>query len=179
MNRGFSLAVALISALALTVPAKAAEKIEGGFGLKLGEKFEPTSDTPKMDMQDGTPAYRFKTEKGFRSFTHYYVRITPTTHQIYGIFAFGRAENTERGKKEQALVMELLSQKYGEVETVTGMAVMHHTLAIKQENRYVMTRVTGFSPVLVEIHYHDEELQKLAERERLAIEGKKTDASGL
>ena len=88
--------------------AFAADAIEGAFGLKLGDIFDSSKAISKSSLTDGTPMYQFRPEKPFRSFSSYYVMITPTTHKIYAIWGIGSVQNTESGKKEQAIVMQAI-----------------------------------------------------------------------
>jgi hypothetical protein len=162
-----------------TFSAVGADKIEGAFGKKLGDVFDPSSAIGTSKLTDGTPMYEFSTTNGFRSFKTYYVLITPTTHKIYSIWGIGNVENTEAGQKEQAVVMELLKKKYGVEETQGLIDTMGDVRRIDQGNRYVLTKLTGFMDVTIDIRYYDSDLDKLAEAERLAAETKKADDSGL
>ncbi len=162
-----------------TFSAVGADKIEGAFGKKLGDVFDPSSAVGTSKLTDGTPMYEFSTTNGFRSFKTYYVLITPTTHKIYSIWGIGSVENTEAGQKEQAVVMELLKKKYGVEETQGLIDTMGDVRRIDQGNRYVLTKLTGFMDVTIDIRYYDSDLDKLAEAERLAAETKKADDSGL
>jgi len=154
-------------------------KIDGAFGKKLGGIFNPAGAIGTSQLTDGTPMYQFSPEKPFRSFTRYYVLITPTTHKIYAIWGIGDVENTETGKKEQTLLTELLEKKYGVTEKRGVMDSLLDRNKISHGSRYAMTKVTGIIDVAIEIRYHDGDLEAEAEKERLAIEGKKVDASGL
>ena len=164
----------------LFVPsALAVDKLEGAFGEKLGDVFEPAKAIGKSALTDGTPMYQFKPDKPFRSFSKYYVLITPTTHKIYSIWGIGRVEKTESGKKEQALLMQLLTEKYGSEDKPGLMDAFSDSKHISQGQRYILTKITGFTDTTIEIRYYDMDLEKSAEQERLAIEGKKVDRSGL
>ena len=55
----------------------------------------------------------------------------------------------------------------------------YDTRRVTQGSRYVMTKITGLVDTTIEIRYSETDLQKIAEKERLAIEGKKVDKSGL
>ncbi|MGA3164256.1 MAG: hypothetical protein ABSD77_08715 [Verrucomicrobiota bacterium] len=162
-----------------TFSAIGADKIEGAFGKKLGDVFYPASAIGTSKLTDGTPMYQFSTTNGFRSFKTYYVMITPTTHKIYSIWGIGPVENTEAGQKEQAVVMELLKKKYGVEEKQGIFDTMGDVKRIDQGNRYIITKLTGFMDVTIDIRYYDSDLEKLAETERLAAETKKADDSGL
>ncbi len=158
--------------------------ITGAFGKKLGDVFDPASAIGKGALTDGTPMYQFQPDKPFRSFTSYYVLITPTSHLIYAIWGIGPCENAESGEKEQALLMELLEKKYGPKDAddvFKGFRDhLNKTQSITQGGRYVMTQVPhAFQNQTVEVRYVSSGLSKTAEIERLKSEGKKVDASGL
>jgi hypothetical protein len=154
-------------------------KLEGAFGKKLGDIFNPATAIGKSALTDGTPMYQFLPDKPFRSFTRYFVMITPTTHKIYAIWGVGPAANTEAGKKEQALVMELLQQKYGPKDKAGLGDGFYDAEHITQGGRSVLTKITGFTDTTIEVRYEDRTLEKTAEQERLKLEGKKVDPSGL
>jgi hypothetical protein len=161
-------------------PSPAApDNIEGAFGKKLGEVFNPDYAIGTSKLTDGTPMYEFSTPNGFRSFKRYYVMITPTTHKIYSIWGVGSVENTEAGQKEQAVLMELLRQKYGSEEKQGVFDTIGDVKRIDRGNRYIVTKISGFSDVTLDIRYYDGDLAKLAEKERLATEAKTADKSGL
>jgi len=162
-----------------TSSAIGADKIEGAFGEKLGDIFDPASAIGTSKLTDGTPMYEFSTTNGFRSFKTYYVMVTPTTHKIYSIWGTGSVENTEAGQKEQAVIMELLKKKYGDEDNQGVLDTIGDVKRIDQGNRYIATKLTGFMDVTLDIRYYDTDLEKLAETERLAIETKKADGSGL
>jgi hypothetical protein len=50
---------------------------------------------------------------------------------------------------------------------------------IDQGDRYVITKVSGFTNVTLDVRYYDNALTKQAEKERLELEAKKVDSSGL
>ncbi len=82
----------------------------------LGCKFDPNFAVYKSSLTDGIPIYRFIPVKPFRSFSRYYVMITPESHQIYKIWAIGDIENIGKGNKERDLILTLLEKKYGKQE---------------------------------------------------------------
>jgi hypothetical protein len=157
----------------------AADKLEGAFGKKLGDVFDPSSAIDTSKLTDGTPMYEFSTTNDFRSFKRYYVMVTPTTHKIYSIWGIGNVENTEAGQKEQAVIMELLKQKYGTEGKQGLLDTMGDVKRISQGSRYVLTKLSGFLDVTLDIRYYDADLEKVAEKERLAEETKNADKSGL
>ena len=169
----------LVSFIAIQASVFATDKIEGAFGMALGQKFDPEKAIGTSSLTDGTPMYQFNPEKPFRSFTKYFVMITPTSHQIYSIWGMGSSENTETAQKEQAVVIEILKQKYGEEEKQGLMDTISDIKQIIQGDRNVIVKVSGFTDVAIDIRYTDSKPEELAENERLALEAKKVDSSGL
>jgi len=155
------------------------EKIEGAFGIKLGEVFDPANAVGKGALTDGTPMYQFSPAKPFRSFKSYYILITPKTNRVYSIWGIGEFENTPTAQKEQDLVLEILKQKYGDRKKEGLMDRLSDLKQIVQGDRSVVVKINGVIDVTMDIRYYDEPLRKLAEKERLEIEAKKVDASGL
>jgi hypothetical protein len=88
-------------------------------------------------------------------------------------------ETVESGKKEQTVIMELLKQKYGAEANLGMLDAMGDVKRISQGSRYVLTKLTGFADVTIDIRYYDSDLEKLAEKERLAAETQTADKSGL
>jgi hypothetical protein len=173
------LILATFTLIVIASAAFAVEPIEGAFGIKLGDAFDPAKAISRASMTDGTPMYQFRPEKPFRSFSKYYVLVTPSTHKVYCIWGIGRVENTETGKKEQAIVMQAIEEKYGPQDNAGLMDGFYDSQHITQGSKMVMTKITGFMDTTIEIRYYDNELEKVAEQERLAIEGKKVDKTGL
>lgn len=159
--------------------AFASEPIEGAFGQKFGDVFDIEKAISKGALTSGTPMYEFKPDKGFRSFSRYFVLVTPATHKIYSIWGLGKVPNKETGAQEQSLVMQLLSEKYGDIDKADPMDAFNNIKHITKGSRYVLTKIDGVMDFSIEIRYVDQELEKLAEKERLVIEAKKVDASGL
>ena len=123
--------------------------------------------------------YQFAPQNPFRSLTKYYVLITPTTNKIYSIWGMGAAGNTETGKKEQDVIMALLTQKYGSPKKEGVFDALYDAKQISQGNRTVLTKVTGFVDATLEIRYYDHDIEKVGEQERLAIEARKAGGKGL
>ena len=170
----------VVASILLCAPATHAEdKIEGAFGKKLGDTFDPATAIGKGALTDGTVMYQFTPQSPFRSLTKYYVLITPTTNKIYSIWGLGDAGNTATGKKEQDVLMELLTQKYGAPKKEGLFDALHDAKQISQGSRSVLTKVTGFVDATLEIRYYDHDISKVAEKERLAIEAKKAGGTGL
>ena len=105
--------------------------------------------------------------------------ITPKTNKVYAIWGIGTMKNTETAKKEQKVVMAILQEKYGKRDKKGLFDGIYDIERVDQGNRYVVTKVSGYSDVTLDIRYNDSKLSKLAENERILLESKKVDSSGL
>ena len=155
------------------------EEITGAFGINLGNNFDPSSAIGKRELTDGTPMYPFSPKKNFRSFSRYYVLITPKTQKVYSIWGIGSMENDPTCKKEQQLLMAILQKKYGKKEKKDLFSSLYDTEMIDQGDKFILTKCSGFTDVTIDIRYKDQKLEKLAENERIKLESEKLDSSGL
>ncbi len=171
--------ILLASCLLVAETAPAQEKINSAFGMTLGAVFDPANAIGTAALTDGTPMYQFNASMPFRSFTEYYVLITPKTHKIYGIWGIGAIENDPTCKKEQELLLAMLEQKYGKKEKDDLLSAFYDFRMISQGNRSVVTKCSGFMDVTIEVRYKDTTLEKLADSERISLESKRVDSSGL
>lgn len=160
-------------------PALAEEKIKGAFGMLLGESFDLEESIGKGSLTDGTPMYQFKPKIAFRSFSEYFVLVTPKSHKVYAIWGIGDIKNSATCKKEQKLLMAILKDKYGENKENDLFSSLYDREIISQDDRYVMTKCDGYTDVTIEIRYEDKKYAQLAENERIELESKKLDSSGL
>jgi hypothetical protein len=131
------------------------------------------------ETESGAILYRFKPKSPLRSFTEYYVAVTPKGKQIYSIRARGEMRNNEVCKKEQVVVVELLKKKYGPPEKRGLADELSDSDTIRQGNRGIVVKCTGLFSVTIDIGYIDSVLAQQAERERIELEVKKVDSSGL
>ena len=155
------------------------DPISAAFGIKLGSNFDVTSSIGSNSLTDGTTMYKFKTENSFRSFSRYYVLITPKTEKVYSIWGIGDIDSDAMCEKEQDLLMAILVKKYGEMSEQSLMSSLYDSKTISQGDKSVSTKCTGFSDITIDIRYYDHELKTLAEKERIELESDKLDASGL
>ena len=156
-----------------------AQKIKGAFGMKLGDYFDTSKAIGSSSVSDGTPLYEFEVKKTFRSFSKYYVAITPKTKKIAAIWAVGHMKSEGLGEKEQDLIMSLLQDKYGKSDYL-NFNNLFGCKAFKKGKRQIITKVSGFGKnITISIRYEDETLEDLAEKERISLESKKVDSSAL
>ena len=155
------------------------QPIDSAFGISLGGIFDTVKAVGKSSLTDGTPMYMFQPTKPFRSFSKYYVLITPKTNKVYGIWAIGDVESDPMCKKEQDLLMAILTKKYGQSGNKDLMSNFMDVETIQSDNRKIITKCSGYSDVTIDIRYYDNDLKSIAEKERIELESEKLDASGL
>lgn len=72
-------------AFSFVASVNAADKIEGAFGLRLGDRFEPTTHAKSiLHLGEG---FEFSPKKPNSAFSDYLVFVTPQSHLIYQIAA--------------------------------------------------------------------------------------------
>ncbi len=161
---------------AVALSSLAGEPIEGAFGRKLGDVFDPSSSIRTERAADGTPEgapiYEFSPATRFGSFEHYYARITPATHKIWSLEAVRDVEDKEAAQREQAAIMQQLKEKYGvekEIRNPNGMGEMRRS---GQGRRYIETQLTGFIHVTLSVRCGDVDLMRaaVAEEDAAAVE---------
>ena len=164
----------------------AEEEITGAFGIKLGQilSWQMIRDSELAFTHGIDNMYSFYPEKKFRSFSFYSIAITPKTRRIYNIFASGDMDDDSTCEKEQALIMAILKQKYGEVDKLSSAlaSLDPHYInpqIIEQGDRKVGTVCSRLPDVDLSISYSDSRLSELAENERIELESSKVDSSGL
>ena len=178
MRRIFSF-LSLLFVFTLSGNAYSSNPINGAFGIELGAFYNPNSAIGKSSLTDGTTMYQFKPEKPFRSFSRYYVLITPKTNKVYGIWAIGDIDGDAKCGKEQDLLMAILSKKYGKSDNQDVMSSFMDIEKIAIGNRRILTKCSGYSDVTIDIRYYDDDLKLIAEEERIELESEKLDSSGL
>lgn len=169
----------------------AQEPITGAFGMTLGSVYDHNSTIDIIGTTEGVMLYKFQPQKKFRSFSRYYIKITPKTDKIYCIWASGDIVKPEVGKKEQAVLMSILENKYGDSEGDE----LFDWKRIDQGNRYILVKLSeendmseegfnayvtmsnrsnvklsDFSYEKIVIRYYDNALSQLAEKERIEEE---------
>ncbi len=76
--------------------------------------------------------------------------------------------------------MAVLQKKYGKEDKGGLISSLYDIKEIDQEDRYLLTKCTNnFSDASISIQYKDKKLGALAEDERILLESKAIDSSGL
>ena len=167
-----ALFVAILSAM-FVMQANAEQKITGAFGVKLGC---PLSDLDTQNCDD--EGCIFTPTNPISSFDLYTLTYTPKTRRVFSIAGSGDYPDQLTCKKEMDVIVSLLEKKYGKAKKVEGF--MNLTADITQGRMSVHVRCeNNLSDVLLSVVYLDVELAKLNGKERIELESKKRDASGL
>ena len=158
---------ALLLALLLPLlahPVFGAEKIEGAFGFKLGQKFDPTapilSTEKDYHFQDVYPATPPVPNEQFPT---YYVRITPITHLITTIISVGKSVAGDAGVEAKQAVEAYLQAKYGEGSSKFADNIRQDRRAIVVGGAWNPART------ITTVSYIDSDLNAQADREQAQL----------
>lgn len=149
--------VLMVLALATSVNASAAEKIEGDFGLKLGAKFDPSKAIGTAKSPEGRTMYEFKPTEPYNAFNHYYVLIDSSTKVIWSIRAEGTFGSTAVADQELIILRAKLRKKYYDPQS--KFAHLKFTGFIGDQNRGLKTYTSGSKGRTVELIYLDRVLR--------------------
>jgi hypothetical protein len=173
--------IAAIGLVACILSASGAEQIQGAFGIRFGQEFTPSQAVKIRKTKAGDPMYQFVPKAPYEAFTTYYVLTTPTSNSVYCIWAIGPQCEKADAIAQQAVLMKLLREKYGEIEKPElPSEVIERRQRIKNYPREVSCFVGGISSFSnLEIQYLDTRLEELAEKERIEAKAATVDAVGL
>jgi hypothetical protein len=93
----------------------AASPVDGAFGFKLGDVFDPKKPEWGAVRVSGTDleCYVLQAPKPIKQFSHYAVWISEGTNKIYMIVAGGFYDDQEDAMRRFTVVSEALGKKYG------------------------------------------------------------------
>jgi hypothetical protein len=162
--------------------AKESGKIVGGFGLRLGQRFDLKYSTGTLKFPDavtvnGATIFIEKTNYSFRpkvplpGFDFYCVGTTPRSNYVYIISAMKTDfDSFVAACNEHDRVLKVLEQKYGKATLTSYPEVQYNT--ITQDKREVMLTFgssTNSGPSLT-ITYKDTALYQQAKQEQMEID---------
>ena len=112
----------------LVATTHAAEKIEGAFGLRFGEVFEPTAAPVAVQSRTDNffGAYEFKPDKPNPAFSTYVVWVSPASHRIYKIAAVRTFADFDERERTAAKLVAALSNKYSDTPVLQGPVSQYH-----------------------------------------------------
>ena len=154
--------------------------IEGGFGIKLGDKIDINTLERKPGGDSDRGEYLFTPENPYEALTEYSVFVSPqgTAYQIQaiGVFRNGDACRAELARLEQALTEKYGSPVDDRRAKITGIS----RVSFGDDSRRVVASCDGFFKYKLKLTYSDKSLEEMAEKgeERQAIPETR-DTSGL
>lgn len=167
--------------LILATSALGSEKIEGAFGLKLGDPFQPkNAAVSKFGFAAG---YEFTPEKPNSALTTYFVYITPNSHLIYQIVAVGTAEDSQSASNMSKKIRAIVGRKYEDTPTNDESIEQgaRRVEVVKRES-FVSQQISK-TQYSFAVFYTDTRLQSQASQERSENERKEllkdADTTGL
>jgi hypothetical protein len=112
--------------------------------------------------------YEFTPSKKSDFFKSFYVLITPKTNKIYSIWAISAVDKIEKIVEGEKDLVERLRKKYGESKNEGAFAYpLPDAIRFEQGKRSIVLKAhdhgDGFA---MDITYLDNDLEKLAEKER-------------
>jgi len=158
------------------------QEITGAFGVVLGTKVNLPQWKKTAETTDNKPLYGFTPRNPLQGFTHYYFKATPKTGIIYCVYAQSDCEDTAACRNRQAVILDLLRKKYGEKAEQNLYDTLSDREVITRGTRNIQLKCTGIDGigrVTLNLFYTDDDLEKQAEKERVELEGKTINGSGL
>jgi len=158
-----------------------ANKIEGGFGLKIGDIFSVKAATGFSETTSGEKLYEVQPSKKIKYFKKYYVLITPKTHKIRQIWGIGNYANKASCEKDLDVLEVMLEKKYGKfIKPSFSMDTAKYVSDPTNKDRDIIIKCNGFmKPISFYIMYKDSALDDLSKKEEAEIEAEKMDSSAL
>ena len=106
--------IALTSCFTQITTAGEIEKIDRAFGMTLGDTFDTRGTRSTVSKQTGERIYWFKPGPEFKTFTKYFVSITPGSQKIYTIGGTRVFQTSEECENELDIVTSILAEQYGD-----------------------------------------------------------------
>lgn len=153
----------------------ASKGIEGAFGIKLGQVFDPSSALGVKDMAG--PYYRFKPVGPVAPLNEYFLRITPKTHKVYEIEASWKFRDKAAGINAFSALSSTLEKKYGPLEMASE---DNHLFRVrKSDDKILMLTMSDANEGTLQVQYTDIALTVAAGQERREIQAAEAKAGGL
>jgi hypothetical protein len=150
----------------VVIPARAVEKIEGAFGLKLGDVWHPKE---KPDMKyGGGEGYTFTPAQPNSAFSDYLVWITPESHRIFKIMAIGVAPDGKTAEARCAGIAAVLNEKYGGCGFAQRVTVEDRAVCTQLYPQQVRQASEPQPPIMYAVWYEDSILSAQAVTEKNA-----------
>jgi len=155
-----------------------ANQIDGAFGFKFGEVFDPSTALEKRPVSAGGYLYVVKPPSPNELFSDYFLVITPKSHKIVGIWANRSYKDRTEALEKQAVLKPILEGKYGKA---VGNGEQSNKFVIQHPDESVSVTILGNSDkeAYILIKYHSDKLNKIFIQEMQEEGTGKVDKSGL
>ena len=162
----------------LSVMLLFAEEIIGGFGLKLGEKFDEKLVESSQQTENGETLYEVTPPKKVKYFQKYFVMTTPLSGKIREIWGVGYFTTLEECVNNMDVLVLIMEKKYGKFEKPEY--ATEQVKYIRLGNREILIKCSkSFAGGDLYLQYTDSDLNKLNKVEKAEMESKNIDASAL
>jgi hypothetical protein len=165
---------------AVPVPVAAPpEQIDGAFGLKFGQVFDPSKALATAKTTAGETLYKVKPPTPNSYFDRYYVELTPNTKKIFHVWALGPVPSESEGKIRRDSLARAIEAKY---HAKRGLFDNDFARILLQGDTTITvktSRQSGGGGYQLELRYKDATLAKEGNNEAVNNDVKKMDSSGL
>lgn len=152
-------------------PQKPEKKVRPKIKSFLGQTFGNTFKSGTPQKTETEIRYKFTPEKPFRKFSVYFVYVTPKTNRIYKVACMAKIQDSNA---EEKILYEILEDKFQPISVDQGIS----STTLHCNGSRIKIKNILFSRI-VAIECIDDELEKIAEREKIEMEKAKTDTSVL
>jgi len=154
------------------------EEITGAFGIELGQILDPND--PNSNLEPTSTQHNFfNPVNPINSISIYSVVLSPITHKVIAIYGMGNKMAKNKCEDDKNVLVSLLTTKYGEPMEPSYSEQMKGIVGYIEDTSLITVQCDGFMEARLSIVYADHVLSDLAEKERIEIETKKTNADGL
>ena len=172
--RNIVFVIAVASGFTLTAAAGEIEKIERAFGMTLGDTFDIRGSRSTVSNQTGERIYWFKPGAEFKTFSKYFVSITPDSQKIYTIGGTRVFQTSEECENELDIVTSILAEQYGDPVKTKDMfnpKRINVVIAQQENERVLLIECDRLrTNVSLTVFYVDKQLKALAEQEARAVQ---------
>lgn len=159
-------------------PPPPPEEIEGAFGIKFGQVFDPTKTLGTQKSSTGEVLYALKVPTPNPFFDYYFVQITPKTKKIFQIWAQGKVPSLAEGKVRQDSLARTLESKY---QTQRGLLDSDYARILMQGDKSITVKTSRQTDgsFMLDLKYLDPNLKEEGRKEAVDSDVKNVNSKGL
>ncbi len=159
-------------------PPPPPEEIEGAFGIKFGQVFDPATTLGKVTSSSGEVLYALKVPTPNPFFELYFVEITPKTKRIFQIWAQGKVPSLAEGKVRQDSLAKTLEAKY---QTKRGLLDSDFARLLMQGEKTITVKTSRQldGSFMLDLKYLDQKIKDEGRKEAVDGDVKNVNTKGL